>query len=121
VGKLRNVSLTKARGAPERELGSFTVEESVFYDNEGERDSVPVLKWCSDFAVLGIEPSRTKEALDAVRTLGGDADIDKALEQFTAFVPLKNPEPAFRECVEYLLKSNRLVQKGKRLQLPDTS
>lgn len=122
TGGLREVKLTKARGAQERQLGAFTVEESVFYDHEGLRDSVPVLKWAADVDIPDIEPPRVNDVIKTMESLGGTAKLDKALDQFKALVPLTTTaESVFKAGVEYLIKNGRLVQAGWYLKLPQNA
>lgn len=118
TGALREVKMTKNRRAPERQLGAFTIEESVFYV-DGERDSVPVLKWAPEVDVPVVEPQRTGNVIQALETLGGSSKIEALRDQFKALVPLTTTaDSVFDAAVEWLLKQGKIEQHGYFLKLP---
>lgn len=117
-GKIRRVYLDKCRRAPERELGVFVVEEDVFFDEDGERDSVPKLQWVSEIEVPDVRPRYADIFVTALTSHFGRAPVSVVLKEFEDISKIKSGAgAAFNDCLGYLVRKGEVREVGGLLEL----
>ena len=117
-GKLRHVKLDKCRRAPERDLGTFVVEEDVYRDAEGDTDSVPRLQWVSEFELPDIRPRHADNLLTALTIKFGKATVRSLVEEFEKLVNLKTGVgAAFNDSLSYLVRKGEVREVGGTVEL----
>lgn len=117
-GKLRHVKLDKCRRAPERDLGTFVVEEETFRDAEGDADSVPRLQWVSEFELPDVRPRHADSLITALTIQFGKATVRSLVEEFEKLVNLKTGVgAAFNDSLSYLVRKGEVREVGGTVEL----
>ena len=117
-GRLRHVRLDKCRRAPERDLGTFIVEEEVFFDSDGDRDSVPRLQWVSELDVPDVRPRHADNLLTALTIRHGRAVVKSVVEEFAELTGLKSGlSTTFNETLAYLVRKGEVREVGSMIEL----
>jgi hypothetical protein len=117
-GRLRHVKLDKCRRAPERDLGTFVVEEDVFRDLDGDVDTVPRLQWVSEIDVPDVRPRHADNLITALTIKFGKATVRSLVEEFEGLVKLKTGVgAAFNESLAYLVRKGEVREVGGTVEL----
>jgi hypothetical protein len=117
-GRLRHVKLDKCRRAPERDLGTFVVEEDVFRDLDGDVDTVPRLQWVSEIDVPDVRPRHADNLITALTIKFGKATVRSLVEEFEGLVNLKTGVgAAFNDSLAYLVRKGEVREVGGTVEL----
>ena len=109
----KKVSLNKSKMAAARELGFFKVNSHQIIDDDGEIDTIPVVKWLSEVDIPEIRPMYADRFMEAMETLHGEgslADIKEAFSSLTEFTTAQKTGQVFNEVLSYLLKTNEISE-----------